>query len=300
MGLWIDTKPVAKLVTVKVMLSLVAACNWSLTHLDINNTFLYGDLSEDIYMELPPGLLDPEGRPYPPVLLVLFNPLVIILSSTKGRASKFLGLVVYVDDILLTSNDDASVAAFKEFLSLTAGHVLLPWSLGNIYPLTKVLISDSTTYRRLIGRLLYLTLTRPDITFVVNNLSQFVSKPCNGHLLAAERVLKYLKGTIGHGLFFSKTSTFSLSAFCDADWAACPDTRKSVAGFDVFLGSSLISWRSKKQNTISRSSVEAKYRAMAQVSCEVTWICMNAPNTSRLTATWFVRSFNKELSIRFM
>ncbi|XP_042016319.1 uncharacterized mitochondrial protein AtMg00810-like [Salvia splendens] len=133
-------------------------------------------------------------------------------------------------------------------------------------------IADPTIYRRLIGRLLYLCITRSDITFAVNKLSQFLSKPCSNHWAAGERVLKYLKGTIGHGLFYSTKSSPSLSIFSDADWAACPGTRRSISGFALFLGTSLISWRSMKQHTVSRSSAEAEYRAMALACCEVVWI----------------------------
>ncbi|KAG6436305.1 hypothetical protein SASPL_101199 [Salvia splendens] len=117
-------------------------------------------------------------------------------------------------------------------------------------------LPDPTIYRRLIGRLVYLCITRPDITFAVNKLSQYLSNPCSDHLIAAEIVLKYLKGTIGHGLFYSSQADPSLSIFSDADWAECPDSRRSIYGFCLFLGTSLISWRSKKQHTVSRSSAE--------------------------------------------
>lgn len=134
------------------------------------------------------------------------------------------------------------------------------------------LLEDPSSYRRLVGRLLYLTITRPNISFAVNSLSQFLSQPRQFHHDAAIRVDKYLKGSSGQGIFLSSSSTIQLKAFCDANWAACPDTRRSVTGYTIFLADSLISWKSKKQVTVSRSSVEAEYRSMAMTCCELKWL----------------------------
>ncbi|KAL4369197.1 hypothetical protein GQ457_05G002750 [Hibiscus cannabinus] len=133
------------------------------------------------------------------------------------------------------------------------------------------LLHDSQLYRRLIGRLLYLTHTRPDIAYTVHHLSHFVASPRQPHLLAVHHLLSYIKGTHGLGIFFSSSSNLQLSDFVDVDYASCPDTRRSVTDFYMFLGTNIVSWKAKKQQTVSWYSCEAKYRAMASATCELVW-----------------------------
>lgn len=133
-------------------------------------------------------------------------------------------------------------------------------------------VSDPSHYRSLAGALQYLTLTRPEIAFAVQQVRLFMHDPREAHLAALKRILRYLKGTISHGLQLNKSSITDLVAYSDADWAGCPSTRRSTSGYCVFLGEILISWSSKRQDTVSRSSAEAEYRGVANAVAETIWI----------------------------
>ena len=137
---------------------------------------------------------------------------------------------------------------------------------------TSAPLEDGERYRRLVGRLIYLSFTRPDIAYAVHILSQFLQDPLQDHWDAALRVVRYLKNSPGQGILLRSDSDLQLIGWCDSDWASCPITRRSVSGWVVFLGGSLVSWKTKKQNTVSRSSAEAEYRAMAALICEVKWL----------------------------
>nr|XP_043625457.1 uncharacterized mitochondrial protein AtMg00810-like [Erigeron canadensis] len=132
-------------------------------------------------------------------------------------------------------------------------------------------IENVTQYQKLLGKLIYLTHTRPDISYSVHCLSQYMHSPFESHLKIAFRVLRYLKDSPGKGILISKSSNMDLKGYSDSDWAKCKATRRSVTGFAVYMGDSLVSWKSKKQSVVSRSSAEAEYRALASLTCEVMW-----------------------------
>ena len=127
-------------------------------------------------------------------------------------------------------------------------------------------------YRRLVGRLIYLSFTRPDLAYAVHILAQFMQAPRVEHWDAALRVVRYLKGSPGQGILLPSSCDLHLVGWCDSDWASCPLTRRSLTGWIVFLGGSPISWKTKKQHTVSRSSAEAEYRSMASITCELKWL----------------------------
>ena len=130
-------------------------------------------------------------------------------------------------------------------------------------------MEDASSFRRLIGRLIYLTNTRPNITYVVQHLSQFVVALTSAHQQVVVQILKYIKGSPGVGIFLSAVSKIHLKGISDFDWASCIDTKRTITGYAMYIGDSLISWKSKKQATVSRSSSEAEYRALASAICEL-------------------------------
>jgi len=133
-------------------------------------------------------------------------------------------------------------------------------------------LSDPDHYRCLVGRLIYLSITRPELSYCVHMLAQFMQHPHQEHWEAALRIVRYLKGNPGQGILLRADCDLQLYAWCDSDWASCPLTRRSITGWFVLLGNSPISWKTRKQHTVSRSSAEAEYRSMATATCELIWL----------------------------
>ncbi|XP_062086387.1 uncharacterized mitochondrial protein AtMg00810-like [Humulus lupulus] len=160
------------------------------------------------------------------------------------------------------------------------------------------LLSDPSHYRKLVGHLLYLTLSRPDITYYVHTLSQFMATPHTTHLQDAHHLLRYFKGRPGQGLLYSSSSSsLHLRGFSDSDWASCSVTRRSTTGFCIFLGDCLVSWCTKKQPKISKSSVEAEYRVLASTASEITWIQYLFKDLQILSSTLAFIYYGNQLAI---
>ncbi|XP_028547409.1 uncharacterized protein LOC114578406 [Dendrobium catenatum] len=130
---------------------------------------------------------------------------------------------------------------------------------------------DPQLYRRSTGSLQYLTLTRPDIAYSVNQLSQHLHDPQPQHFFMLKRLLRYIQGTLAFGIPITKTN-LHLKSFSDADWAGDPDTRRSTSGYCSFLGDTIISWTVTKQHTVARSSTESEYRALAALTTDIIWL----------------------------
>uniref|UniRef100_A0A7N2KXZ2 Retrovirus-related Pol polyprotein from transposon TNT 1-94 n=1 Tax=Quercus lobata TaxID=97700 RepID=A0A7N2KXZ2_QUELO len=309
-----------------------------LPKMDVKNAFLNGDLSEEVYMQPPPGLSVESNK-----VCHLRRALYGLKQALRAWFTKFsstifrLGytaspydsalflrridkgtilLLLYVDDMIITGDDLSGIQELKDFLSQQfemkdLGHLSyflglkITHSTDGLYItqakyasdlLSQAGLTDSKTvdtpvelnthltpsggkplsnpslYRRLIGSLVYLTVTRPDISYAVHQVSQYLSAPRSTHYAAVLRILRYLKGTLFHGIFYSAQSPLVLHAFSNTDWVGDPTDRRSTIGYCFLLGSSLISWRSKKQTFVACSSTEAEYRALADTTSELLWL----------------------------
>ncbi|KAL9365825.1 hypothetical protein Peur_043698 [Populus x canadensis] len=204
--------------------------------MDVKNAFLHDDLKKDVYLKLPSGMSTFSS-----------NDVCKLKRSLYGlkQAPRLAGLT-----------NTTSVDTPMEF------NVKYRRDEGE-------LLDDPTTYRKLVGSLIYLTITRPDISYVVHTVSKFMQAPRHLHLSVVRHIIRYIFGTPSRGLFFPTGSSLQLQAYSNADWAGCPDTMKSTIGWCMFLGDALISWKCKKQDNVSKSSTKAEYRAMFVACSEI-------------------------------
>jgi hypothetical protein len=331
--------PVAKMSSVRTLISCAVNFDWSIYQMDVKNAFLHGDLHEEVYMQIPPGF---ESNHNTGKVLRLHRSLYGLKQSPRAWFDRFRQamlkrgyrqsnadhtlfykhankkvaiLIVYVDDIVITGNAIEEISGLKhhlaqEFEVKDLGH--LRYFLGievsrgpkgifltqRKYTLDLLketgmygskpaatpieqnhrLSSDAGNpvnrecYQRLVGKLIYLSHTRPDIAFAVSVVSQFMHNPRTAHMDAVNRILRYLKGCPGKGLLYTKQGNLQIECYTDADWAGSLDDRRSTSGYCAFVGGNLVSWRSKKQNVVARSTAEAEFRSMAHGLCELLWL----------------------------
>ncbi|RVW35073.1 Retrovirus-related Pol polyprotein from transposon TNT 1-94 [Vitis vinifera] len=333
--------PVAKLNTVRVLLSLATNLDWSLHQLDVKNVFLNGDLKEEVYMDIPAGLETTSNfnkvcrlrkslyglKQSPRAWFERFTKVVKGYRFVQCQSDhtlfvkhfpegKLAIIIVYVDDIILTGDHEEKIDLLKKLLTKEfeikdLGN--LKYFLGMEIARSKKGIAvsqrkyvldllnetgmlgckptetpmdttvkleesdgsapvDKGRYQRLVGKLIYLSHTRPDIGFSVSVVSQFMNNPTEKHMTTVIRILRYLKMTPGKGLFFQRTTKKEIEIFSDPDWAGSVTDRRSTSGYCSFVWGNLVTWRSKKQSVVARSSAEAEFRAMAQGICEGIWL----------------------------
>ncbi|RVW52696.1 Retrovirus-related Pol polyprotein from transposon RE1 [Vitis vinifera] len=228
------------------------------------------DLEEEVYMEIPPGFEESmaKNQNLKKYLSEEFE------VKDLGNLKYFLGMeVARSRKGIVVSQRKYILDLLKETGMLGCKPIDTPMDsqkkLGIEKESTPV---DRGRYQRLVGRLIYLSHTRPDIGFAVSAVSQFMHSPTEEHMEAVYRILRYLKMTPGKGLFFRKTENRDTEVYSDADWAGNIIDRRSTSGYCSFVWGNLVTWRSKKQSVVARSSAEAEYRALAQGICEGIWI----------------------------
>lgn len=208
----------------------------------------------------------------------LLNSVILQLScefamKDLGRLHYFLGIeVLYFEEGILLTQKKYAADLLKKTKLLYSKSVSTPLVPKHDLHASEVTFVDPKEYRCIVGALQYLTLTRPDIAHSVNLVCQFMQAPTLKHLQAVKRILRYIKGTLDYGLRILSQSSLTLYGFSDADWAGCSITRRSTSGFCIYLGSNCISWSSRKQPTVARSSAEAEYRSLASAAAELTWL----------------------------
>ncbi|KAJ0625451.1 putative RNA-directed DNA polymerase [Helianthus annuus] len=332
--------PVAKINTIRVLFSIAANKNWPLHQFDVKNAFLHGELTEEVYMEAPPGFatdfktgevcrlkkslygLKQSPRAWFGRFTLAMKGYGFKQSNSdhtlfiKQRGRLVTCLIVYVDDMIITGNDKEEMiklkeSLFREFEMKDLGR--LKYFLGievlrskrGIFICQKKYILDMLAetgmidckpadtpmmvnhklqmeegaklvekerYQRLVGKLIYLSHTRPDIAYAVSVVSQFMHQPQIAHMGAVCRIMRYLKGTIGHGVLFKSNGHLKIQGYTDADWAGDKGDRRSTSGYFTLVGGNLVTWRSKKQKVVALSSAEAEFRGIARGLTEILWI----------------------------
>lgn len=191
-----------------------------------------------------------------------------------GDVHYFLGLEISRSSAgFFVSQKKYTLDLIKEFGLTNVAPLKLPMDIHlRLTADTGNFLKDPHPYQRLLGKLIYLTMTRPDITFSVHILTQFMQHPRTAHMEAAIKLLRYLNSNPSQGILLASSSAAELKGFCDSDWATCPMTRRSTTGYCMLLGDSPLSWKTKKQHVVARSIAEAEYRSMALASCEITWL----------------------------
>ncbi|WJZ94996.1 hypothetical protein VitviT2T_013797 [Vitis vinifera] len=322
--------PIAKINTVRVLLSLAANLDWPLQQFDVKNVFLHGELSEEVYMHLPLGCMVSEKqcqkvcklkkslyglKQSPRAWFGRFTKSMRAFGYRQSNSdhtlflkkqhSKITTLIVYVDDMVVTGNDPEERKALQNYLSREfkmkdlgplkyflgievsrssegiflsqrkyALNLLQETGMSGCQPVNtpieeglKLCVelnqvsTDKGRYQRLVGRLMYLAHTRPDLAYALSVVSQYMHNPREQHMNAVMCILRYLKNAPGKGILFAKNVDHqNIEVYTDADWAGAVDDRRSTSGYFTFVGGNLVTWKSKKQNVVAHSSAEAEFK----------------------------------------
>ncbi|GJX79161.1 putative ribonuclease H-like domain-containing protein [Tanacetum coccineum] len=294
--------PVARLEAIRIFLAYASYMGFIVYQMDVKSAFLYGKIDEEVYVSQPPGFQDPKSpqkvykvvkalyglHQAPRAWYATLSTFLLKNGYRRGTIDKTLFLKkdkhdiilvqVYVDDIIFGSTK-------KSCQDKYVAEILKKFDFANVKTAStpietqKPLVKDEEAsnvnvylYRSMIGSLMYLTASRPDIMFAVCACSRFQVTPKTSHLSAVKRIFRYLKGKPKLGLWYPRVSSFDLESYSDSDYAGANLDRKSTTGGCQFLGRRLISWQCKKQTIVATSTTEAEYVATASCCGQVLWI----------------------------
>nr|GEX12694.1 putative ribonuclease H-like domain-containing protein [Tanacetum cinerariifolium] len=255
--------PVIRIEAIRLFLAYASFMGFMVYQMDVKSAFLYETIEEEVYVCQPLGFEDTDHLDE-----------VYKVTSSMGELAFFLGLQVKQKKDGIFISQDKYVADILRKFRLTKGKSAST-PVDTEKPLLKVPDGEDVDvhmYRSMIGSLMYLTSSRPDIMFTVCSCVRFKVTPKASHLHAVKRIFRYLKGKPHLGLWYPKDSSFDLVAYSDSDYAGASLNRKSTTRGCHFLGCRLISWQCKKQTVIDTSSTEAEYVAAANYSAQVLWI----------------------------
>ena len=341
--------PVARLNTIRMVISLAAHKGWDIFQLDVKSAFLHGEINEKVFVDQPPGY---EKKGHESKVYRLKKALYGLKQAPRawysriesyfvqegfnkcphehtlfikiGDGGKILINYLYVDDLIFTGNDEGMFNKFKKsmmtefdmtdlgkmryFLGIEvlqkddgificqrkyAHEILERFHMGQCNSVKNPIIPgfkptrdeggvqvDSTLYKQIVGSLMYLTATRPDLMFAVSLISRYMEHPTESHVMAAKRILRYIKGTTSFGMFYKKGGVAELFGYTDNDYAGDQNDRKSTSGYVFMMNSTAVSWSSKKQPVVTLSTTEAEFIAATSSACQVIWLrrilkCLN-------------------------
>ncbi|GJX85373.1 retrovirus-related pol polyprotein from transposon TNT 1-94 [Tanacetum coccineum] len=288
--------PVARLEAIRIFLTYVAHMNMVVYQMDVKTAFLNGNLREEVYVSQPDEFVDKDNPNHvyklkkalyglKQALCVWYDMLSSFLISqdfSKGSVDPTLFISREGKELLLISQSPRGIFINQSKYALES---LKKYGFDSCDPVDTPMVEkskldedkkgkavDPSHYRGMIGTLLYLTASRPDLQFAICMCARYQARPTEKHLNAVKRIFRYLKGTVNRGLWYSKDYSIALTGFADVDHAGCQDTRRSTSGSMHFLGDRLVSWSSKRQKSAAISSTEAEYIALSGCPAQVLWM----------------------------
>ncbi|GJT43451.1 retrovirus-related pol polyprotein from transposon TNT 1-94 [Tanacetum coccineum] len=249
--------PVARLEAIRIFLAFTAHMNMVVYQMDVNTAFLNGNLQEEVYVSQLDGFVDPDNTNHVYKLKKALYGLKQALRAWYDMLSSFL------------ISQDLSKGSVDPTLFILDTPMVEKSKLDED---KEGKVVDPSHYRGMIGTLLYLTASRPDLQFAICMCAQYQARPTEKHLHAVKRIFQYLRGLVNQGVWYLKDSSIALTTFADADHAGCQDTRHSTSGSMQFLGDRLVSWSSKRQKSAAISSTEAEYIAMSGCCAQILWM----------------------------